>query len=127
MAVSAPSKDNIYSNAATTNGGNNRQHAIGAGVAVGLCGVLLGGPILGTVLGLGAGYAAQQDQGVVGTSARRVGTFTLRQQDRLANMEGKHHYLEKTNQFLCSVWELTVDKVNNCLLVVAPVRHEKKD
>jgi len=104
----------------------DQKQAVGAGVAVGLCGILLGGPIIGTALGLVAGYAAKQDQGVVGESARKVGNFAVHQQERLAEVEGKHHYMEKTNKFLWSLWEKTVNKVNECLLFVAP-GNDKKD
>jgi len=119
-------KEENNTTVATGTNGNDRKQAVGAGVAVGLCGLLLGGPIVGTALGLGAGYAAKQDRGVVGESARKVGNFAVRQQDRLADIEGKHHYLEKTNNFLWSLWESTVNKVNDCMLFVAP-RQEKKD
>lgn len=99
------------------------------GVAVGLCGAVLGGgPIVGTALGLGTGYVAlRRDRtGVVGVSVRRMGNFVVRQQGRLSKFEGEHHYLERTNHFLTSLWLSSADKVNACLHTVAPY-HEKKD
>ena len=108
--------------------GDRRGQSIAAGVTVGLCGMVLGGgPIVGTALGLGTDYVARKDRtGVVGVSARRMGNFVVRQQDRLSNIEGEHRYLEKTNHFLTSLWLSATDKVNACLHTVAP-HHEKKD
>jgi hypothetical protein len=83
----------------------NYKRALGAGIAAGLCGALLAGPVLGTFVGLGAAYAAQSDPGVVGESARAVGDVALEAQAKAEEIEEEKHIAQRANNFLNDAWE----------------------
>ena len=99
---------------------NDHKRAVGAGVTTGICGFCLGGPVVGTAVGIGTGYAAQNDSGPVGNAARKVGDFSLRVEDRARKFEHERHYLEQSNNFLVSVWSVITKKVDDCVHVCVP-------
>jgi len=82
------------------------KEAVGAGVATGLCLFPFFGPVVATALGLGVGYAAQNDdQGPVGKSARKVGDASLAVQHKAQTWESEHHVAERTGTFLTTTWD----------------------
>lgn len=50
---------------------------VGAGLLFGIPGLIMGGPILGLLLGVGAAVVAKQDDGPAGEGARKAGTFAI--------------------------------------------------
>ncbi|KAL3914309.1 MAG: hypothetical protein SGILL_006156 [Bacillariaceae sp.] len=66
----------------------------GAGAAGAVLGLLVGGPILSVVLGLGAFYHSQQT-GAVGDVARAMGDVALLTRTRFEELNEKHHLVDK--------------------------------
>ena len=92
-----------------------RKRAVAAGVMTGVLGFIIGGPIVATAVGLGVGYlAAHETLYPLHTSATKVGDFALNVQSRGRQVENKHHYVEKTNTFLTSLWNRITNKTNEC-------------
>jgi hypothetical protein len=56
---------------------------------------LLGGPFLALIFGFGAAYAAQQDEGVLGDSARAVGDVALAASVKAREIDDKHRVVER--------------------------------
>jgi len=50
---------------------------VGAGLLFGIPGLIVGGPILGLLLGVGAAVVAKQDDGPAGEGARKAGAFAI--------------------------------------------------
>ena len=75
--------------------GRQNRVVVGAGVAIGLVGMALGGPILACVAGLGTAYAAKQS-GAVGDVARAVGDVALTAKAKAQELNDKHHIVERT-------------------------------
>jgi len=90
---------------------NDKDHAraVGAGVATGLCGFLIGGPLLATCLGLTTAYAAEKDEGPPGEVARSVGDVALKTRDEAQKVNEKWHCTEQINSFLLNVWDSIMD------------------
>jgi len=76
----------------------------GAGVASGIVGFLLGGPILAAIMGFGAAYAVDQ-QGATGDVARAVGDLALQAKDRAKEIDQKHRIVDKSKVKVAEVWE----------------------
>jgi hypothetical protein len=81
-------------------------NVIGAGVVTGLCGFLLGGPLLAAALGISAGYAAENDtQGPLGKAARKVGDWAVQTEQKVETYDEQHHVSGKINSWLRSIWQ----------------------
>ena len=77
-----------------------------AGVGSGMVGLLVGGPILGLLLGLGAAYAAEHKPGhVVGDTARAVGEVALSVQAKARAIDEQHHVVTQSKQAARQAWE----------------------
>lgn len=76
----------------------------GAGIASGVVGLLVGGPIVAAILGFGAAYAADQE-GATGDAARAVGDLALQARDRAKEIGQKHDVASKTQAKAAEVWE----------------------
>jgi len=81
-----------------------RSRKIGAGVASGAVGFLLGGPIFGMLLGFGAAYAADKD-GAAGDTARAVGDLALTAREKAKGIDEKHHVVDKSKVAASEAWE----------------------
>lgn len=83
---------------------------VGAGVATGLCGLLIGGPLLGICLGLGAGYAAENDtKSPVGNTARKIGDLALQTEGEAAKLNRKYNVSNHINNWANHVWTFTME------------------
>lgn len=81
-------------------------NVIGAGVVTGLCGFLLGGPLLAAALGISAGYAAENDtRGPLGKAARQVGDWAVETEQKVETYDEQHHVSGKINAWLRSIWQ----------------------
>jgi hypothetical protein len=76
----------------------------GAGIASGIFGCLIGGPILALLLGFGAAYACDK-RGAVGDTARAVGELALSTREKAKEIEDKHHVAQRTQVAASSVWK----------------------
>lgn len=99
---------------------------IGAGVASGTFGFLLGGPFLGLLFGFGAAYATEQS-GAAGDISRSIGDLALTAKDKAIEIDNKHNVVEKTKIACGSVWTKAqemdrqhriVDKTKNFVVTV---------
>jgi len=99
----------------TTSGNDIHRKAVGAGVMTGLMAYLCGGPIVGTAVGLGMGYAAEKDtSGPVGATARKVGDASIALEHKVKEEEEKHHVLENTGNVMTNAWNRLVQRVEDC-------------
>ena len=80
------------------------QIMVGAGVASGALGFLVGGPLFAVLLGFGTAYATQKE-GAVGDSARAVGQVARTAQEQAVAVDQKHHLLEKSKQLAKEAWQ----------------------
>lgn len=55
--------------------GSETKTKVGAGLLFGIPGLLIGGPLLGILAGVGAVYVASNDEGAAGDAAREAGEF----------------------------------------------------
>jgi hypothetical protein len=67
----------------------------GAGVASGMFGMLVGGPVLAILLGLGTAYAADQP-GAAGDAARSVGEVAIVAQNKFKKLDEEHKFVERS-------------------------------
>jgi hypothetical protein len=72
---------------------NHERVKCGAGVASGLFGMLMGGPVLAILLGFGTAYAADQP-GAAGDVARSVGEVALVAQAKFRKLDDQHKFVE---------------------------------
>jgi hypothetical protein len=75
-----------------------------AGVAGGVIGLLVGGPFLGVVLGLGSLYASNSD-GAAGDAARALGDVALLANNKFKEVDNKHQIVEKSKVAAQEAWE----------------------
>mmetsp|Transcript_2088 Transcript_2088/g.3382 ORF Transcript_2088/g.3382 Transcript_2088/m.3382 type:complete len:285 (-) Transcript_2088:1148-2002(-) len=68
-----------------------------AGAAGALLGLLMGGPFLSVVLGLGALYYADQE-GAAGDISRAMGEVAIMARSRFRELDEKHHLLDKSKE-----------------------------
>jgi hypothetical protein len=66
-----------------------RQRRVGAGVASGVFGCLIGGPIVALIFGFGAAYATK-GKGALGDSARAIGDGALSAKAKAVEIRNKH-------------------------------------
>jgi hypothetical protein len=72
---------------------NHERVKCGAGVASGMFGMLMGGPVLAILLGFGTAYAADQP-GAAGDVARSVGEVALVAQAKFRKLDDQHKFVE---------------------------------
>jgi hypothetical protein len=68
---------------------------VAAGVASGVVGMLLGGPMFGVALAFGAAYAHDRP-GAVGDVSRAVGDLAISARSHAQEIDNKHHVVETT-------------------------------
>jgi hypothetical protein len=106
------------SNETTTNNTpTEHDRMVGAGVASGVIGMLVGGPFLGLLLGFGAAYASTKTDGPVGDAARAVGDVALVAKAKAQEVDAKHNLVTKTKVAANEAWERAkqVDRKHNVL------------
>lgn len=69
--------NNLRSNEGESEAKTEVPSQVGAGLLFGLSGLVLGGPVLAILGGIGATYAASKDEGPVGDAARASGDFAI--------------------------------------------------
>jgi len=68
-----------------------------AGVGGAVLGFIFGGPILSALLGFSAAYAVRK-KNRTGNVARKIGEVTVSIQEKIAKIEAKKHFMEKTKK-----------------------------
>jgi len=81
-----------------------RSRKIGAGVATGTLGFLVGGPILAVVFGFGTAYAFEK-QGAAGDAARAVGDLAISAKEKAQEIDRKHRVVDKSKAAASEAWE----------------------
>ncbi len=80
----------------------------GAGLLFGLSGLVLGGPILGTIAGVSAAVVASNDHGPAGDNARAAGSFAITTSSKVGDVardvNEKHGILDWIQKVLSSGW-----------------------
>ena len=76
----------------------------GAGIASGVVGCFLGGPLLAVFLGFGAVYAYERE-GLAGDTARAMGDLAIIVREKARKINSRHHVAEKTSEFASSAYE----------------------
>jgi hypothetical protein len=74
-----------------------------AGIAGGVVGTLLGGPLLGAVAGGAAAYCVEQE-GAAGDISRALGEVAKTTGAKVKELNEKHHLLEKSKQAADEAW-----------------------
>jgi len=81
---------------------------VGAGLLFGLSGLLLGGPILALLAGVGSTYVASKDDGPVGDAARTSGGFAIATGSKVGEAAKEanenHGILDKIKNAFTSGW-----------------------
>ncbi|KAG7363275.1 hypothetical protein IV203_026635 [Nitzschia inconspicua] len=73
---------------------DNDNQVFGAGAAGAVLGLLMGGPFLCIILGLGS-FVCSQQEGAVGDIARAMGDVALLTQSKFQELNEKHHLVDK--------------------------------
>lgn len=89
---------------------------VGAGVASGVVGLLLGGPFFGILLGFGAAWAADKE-GAAGDASRAVGEVALLAKSKAREVDSKHNLVLRSKVAASEAWERAkeVDRRHNVL------------
>lgn len=77
---------------------------VGAGVAAGTVGLLLGGPVLGILAGFGTAYATKQG-GAAGDTARAIGHVALEAKAKAIELDREHDLAQKGKDVAADIWE----------------------
>jgi len=81
---------------------------VGAGLLFGVSGLVLGGPILAILGGVGAAYVASKDEGPVGDAARASGSFAVETGSKVGEAakeaNEKHDLTDKIKCAFACVW-----------------------
>jgi hypothetical protein len=77
---------------------------VGAGVATGAIGLLVGGPLLGIVAGFGTAYATKQG-GATGDVARAIGHVALEAKAKAVELDRQHNLVQKGKEAVADAWE----------------------
>lgn len=105
--------DNIESSSSTSQHiiTDEREAAVssaGAGLLFGFSGLLLGGPILGTIAGVSAAIVASNDHGPVGNNARAAGNFAMSTGSKVGevarDVDEKHGIIERIQHAWAEGW-----------------------
>jgi hypothetical protein len=102
--------DNIESSS-STHITDEREAAVssaGAGLLFGFSGLILGGPILGTIAGVSAAIVASNDHGPVGNNARAAGNFAMSTGSKVGevarDVDEKHGIIERIKHAWAEGW-----------------------
>mmetsp|Transcript_19979 Transcript_19979/g.31183 ORF Transcript_19979/g.31183 Transcript_19979/m.31183 type:complete len:223 (-) Transcript_19979:174-842(-) len=80
----------------------------GAGLLFGLSGLVLGGPVVGTIAGVSAAVVASNDHGPAGDNARAAGSFAITTGSKVGDVardvNEKHGILDWIQKVLLSGW-----------------------
>jgi hypothetical protein len=89
---------------------------VSAGVAGGVVGLLVGGPILAILTGFGTAYATQQE-GAAGDAARAVGQLAVEAKQKAVQVDRKHNLVQKGQVAATQAWEKAkeIDRQHNIL------------
>jgi len=77
---------------------------VASGMTGAVLGFLLGGPILSALCGFGAAYVSQKD-GAPGDAARAIGDIGISVKNKAAEVDKKHHIVERTSEAANGAWE----------------------
>jgi hypothetical protein len=78
---------------------------VGAGIAAGSLGLLVGGPVLAILTGFGTAYAATQSQeGAARDVARALGQIALQTRDKALELDRRHNLVVKGKQAVSEGW-----------------------
>jgi hypothetical protein len=109
--VSSTSSTSSSSSTATVDGISSTiedertsERMIGAGVAGGVLGFFLGGPILAAIAGFGVAYCTRKED-AAGDVARALGDVALSAKEKAQEVEQKHHMMESTTKVATNAWE----------------------
>jgi hypothetical protein len=86
------------------NEGVNDNLKYGAGIAGGIFGLLLGGPIFAAIAGFGAAYGTQQE-GMAGDACRAVGEVAIAAKEKAQEVNEKHNIVDESNKAANHAWE----------------------
>mmetsp|Transcript_26320 Transcript_26320/g.37719 ORF Transcript_26320/g.37719 Transcript_26320/m.37719 type:complete len:194 (-) Transcript_26320:872-1453(-) len=100
-------------------GSTNISSATAAALAGGVIGLLVGGPVLGLVAGIGTGYAATTE-GPSGDIARATGDVAVSVGKSAKQINDKHHVTDKAQESIQSAW-VKVREVNEKHHLVARI------
>ena len=82
---------------------------VGAGLLFGIPGLIVGGPILGLFLGVGAAVVAKQDDGPAGDGARKAGAFAIETSsvvgDKAREVNERHGIMDKIKIGWEHIWK----------------------
>jgi hypothetical protein len=85
---------------------------VGAGLLFGIPGLIVGGPILGLLLGVGAAVVAKQDDGPAGEGARKAGAFAIETSsvvgEKAREVNERHGIMEKIKIGWENIWKRVV-------------------
>ena len=95
--------------AETAEEGEVASSEVGAGVLAGVTGLLLGGPIIGTLTGAIAYYLASNDDDIAGETARSAGDWAIKTSMKAAEaakeVDEQHHITDRVKDFFSSAWD----------------------
>lgn len=85
---------------------------VGAGLLFGIPGLIVGGPILGLLLGVGAAVVAKQDDGPAGDGARKAGAFAIETSsvvgEKAREVNERHGIIDKIKIGWEHIWKRVV-------------------
>lgn len=85
---------------------------VGAGLLFGIPGLIVGGPILGLLLGVGAAVVAKQDDGPAGDGARKAGAFAIETSsvvgEKAREVNERHGIMDKIKIGWEHIWKRVV-------------------
>jgi hypothetical protein len=111
LTESSLKEHNEQTEGESTSTGDEKETAVssaGAGLLFGVSGLILGGPILGTIAGVSAAFVASNDRGQAGDNARAAGTFAIttgsKVGDAARDVNEKHGILDWIQNVFSSGW-----------------------
>ena len=89
---------------------------MGAGVAAGVVGLLVGGPVLAILTGFGTAYATKLT-GASGDTARAIGQVALETRTKAIELDRQHNLVQKARDAVAATWEKAkeFDRTHNVL------------
>ena len=81
----------------SSSNGEDNPKVLSSGAAGAVLGLLVGGPLLSVVFGLGALYYSQQD-GAAGDVARALGDVAVLARSKFVELDEKHHLVDKSKE-----------------------------
>jgi hypothetical protein len=105
-------EDNKEHNGVNNDVDSETKTQVGAGLLFGIPGLIVGGPILGLLLGVGAAVVAKQDDGPAGEGARKAGAFAIETSsvvgEKAREVNEKHGILDKIKIGWENIWKRVV-------------------